>query len=137
MKTAESILNQHCFTGYNKNSGEDEVESSVSSVVIAMEEYAEQIEEDYKEHRKNTNDFILEIASMIKMDTDGIGFDGITFNLEDFEEKIEQIKKERDYWKTRCLASEDCFGIEFDGSIKVLDNPKYYKWQDLKDGGMA
>ena len=136
MKTAESILNQHCFTGYNKNSGEDEVESSVSSVVIAMEEYAEQIEEDYKEHRKNTNEFILEIASMLKMDTDGIGFDGITFNLEDFEEKIEQIEKERDYWEKRCLAAEDYIIIlESISTLQEMDVSNL-KWQKAKIEGV-
>jgi len=42
MRTAEQILDEHCTTTYNKHNGEEEIESSKSAVVIAMEEYAEQ-----------------------------------------------------------------------------------------------
>ena len=42
MKTAEEILDEHCTTVYNKHTGEEEIESSKSAVVIAMEEYAKE-----------------------------------------------------------------------------------------------
>jgi hypothetical protein len=40
MKTAEQILDEHCTTVYNKYNGDEEIESSKSAVVIAMEEFA-------------------------------------------------------------------------------------------------
>ena len=42
MRTAEQILDEHCTTTYNKHNGEEEIESSKSAVVIAMEDYAKQ-----------------------------------------------------------------------------------------------
>lgn len=42
MKTAEEHLHEHCNIEYNKRTGEQEVYSSLSSVLIAMEEYAAQ-----------------------------------------------------------------------------------------------
>ncbi|MDB4299643.1 hypothetical protein N9928_01180 [bacterium] len=41
-KSAESILDEHCTTVYNKNTGEEEIESSKSAVVAAMEDFAKQ-----------------------------------------------------------------------------------------------
>ena len=42
MKSPEEILDEHCTTFYNRNTGEEEIESSKSAVIIAMEEYAKQ-----------------------------------------------------------------------------------------------
>ena len=42
MKTAEQILDEHCTTVYNKYNGDEEIESSKSAVVIAMEEFAKE-----------------------------------------------------------------------------------------------
>jgi len=50
MKTAQEILEKHCSIVYNKYNGEEEIESSLSAVIIAMEDFSEQshIEEDRK-----------------------------------------------------------------------------------------
>lgn len=41
---------------------------------------------------KEANQFILEIAELLDMNIDGIGYDGIQFGLDDFKEAITKIK---------------------------------------------
>ena len=42
MKTAEQILDKHCTTTFNKHNGDEEIQSSKSAVVVAMEEFAKE-----------------------------------------------------------------------------------------------
>lgn len=44
MNNAEKILNDHCSTYYNRNTGDEEIEASKSSVIIAMDEYSKENE---------------------------------------------------------------------------------------------
>ena len=45
------------------------------------------------EARKNANQFIIDIAELLGMDTDGIGFDGLQFSIDDFDEAINKATK--------------------------------------------
>jgi hypothetical protein len=38
--------------------------------------------------QREANEFIIEIAKMLDMETDGIGYDGIQFSLDDFQDAI-------------------------------------------------
>lgn len=42
---------------------------------------------------KETNMFIIEIAKLLDMDIDGVGFDDHQFTIEDFEEAINILNK--------------------------------------------
>ena len=44
---------------------------------------------------KEANEFIIDIAKALKMDTDGIGFDGLKFSIDDFKEGVNSVKEER------------------------------------------
>ena len=41
---------------------------------------------------KEANEFIIEIAKILNMDIDGIGYDGLQFSLDDFQNAIDEIK---------------------------------------------
>lgn len=42
--------------------------------------------------RKEANEFIIDIAKLLNIDADGIGFDGLTLSIDDFEEAINKLK---------------------------------------------
>ena len=58
---------------------------------------------------KEANQFILDIAQMLGIETDGVGFDGITLSIDDFSEAADKMVEERlreelaqfDQWTTR------------------------------------
>ena len=54
---------------------------------LALKEF-EKLETSVKE----ANLFIIQIANLLKMDTDGVGFDGIQFSIDDFEEAIKAME---------------------------------------------
>jgi len=37
---------------------------------------------------KEANEFIIDIASLLKMDTDSVGYDGIQFSIDDFKDAV-------------------------------------------------
>ena len=47
--------------------------------------------EKLEKHRKEANEFIKDVAEMVGIDTDVVGFDGITLSLDDFEEAIKGL----------------------------------------------
>ena len=49
-----------------------------------------------KKEQKQANEFIIDIAKLLKMDTDGIRFDELSFSIEDFETAINAINKTYD-----------------------------------------
>ena len=42
---------------------------------------------------KEANRFILDIADLLRMDVDSVGFDGIQFTIDDFEMAIKALAK--------------------------------------------
>jgi len=44
---------------------------------------------------KEANRFILDIADLLRMDVDSVGFDGIQFTIDDFEMAIKALANER------------------------------------------
>lgn len=42
--------------------------------------------------RKEANQFIIQIAELLGIDADGIGFDGLTLSIDDFKEAIKKLK---------------------------------------------
>ena len=40
---------------------------------------------------KKVNGFIIGIAELLKMDTDGIGYDDLKFSIDDFEDAINKL----------------------------------------------
>ena len=44
---------------------------------------------------KEANQFILDIAQMLGIETDGVGFDGITLSIDDFSEAADKMVEER------------------------------------------
>ncbi len=45
-----------------------------------------------EEKNKQANEFIIDIAKLLNI-SEGVGFDGITLSIEDFEKAIKQINK--------------------------------------------
>jgi len=41
-----------------------------------------------EKQRKHANEFIKSVADMLNMDTDGVGYDGLTLSLDDFQDAI-------------------------------------------------
>lgn len=59
-------------------------------------EYISWLEEKYKLKHKESNEFIKSIAELLKIDIDGVGFDGVQLTLDDFSEAIELLKNRHD-----------------------------------------
>lgn len=55
----------------------------------AVNEYINQLEVE----RKEASQFIIQIAELLGIDADGIGFDGLTLSIDDFEEAINKQKQ--------------------------------------------
>ena len=53
---------------------------------LAQKEF-EKLEISWRE----ANRFIIDIADKLRMDTDGVGYDGIQFSIDDFEEAIKAL----------------------------------------------
>ena len=51
--------------------------------------YTDQLEAE----RKEANQFIIQIAELLGIDADGIGFDGLTLSIDDFKEAINKLKQ--------------------------------------------
>ena len=51
-------------------------------------------EEILKKKLKDANDFIKSIADMLNIDTEGLGYDGLTLSLDDFQEAIKNLSNE-------------------------------------------
>ncbi len=43
--------------------------------------------------RKEGNEFIIDIADCLGMETDGIGYDGIQFTIDDFKDAISALEE--------------------------------------------
>ena len=50
-----------------------------------------------KKENREANDFIIEIAKMLSIETDGLGYDGIQLSMDDFLNSINAIKGTGDY----------------------------------------
>ncbi len=46
---------------------------------------------ELKRKIKEANSFILDIAKILKIDTDGIGFDGLQLSIDDFKEAQKEV----------------------------------------------
>ena len=56
-----------------------------------IEEEFEKLEINWRE----ANRFIIDIADKLRMDTDSVGYDGIKFSIDDFEEAIKAVADAR------------------------------------------
>ncbi len=56
--------------------------------------------ENLKKMHVEANEFIIETAKMLNIDTDGIGFDELTLSLDDFQDAINEIKPDKE--KSEC-----------------------------------
>ena len=59
---------------------------------MAKEKLAEEFEA-LEIKSKEANRFILDIADLLRMDVDSVGFDGIKFTIDDFEMAIKELPK--------------------------------------------
>jgi hypothetical protein len=57
---------------------------------LAQKEF-EKLEISWRE----ANRFIIDIADKLRMDTDSVGYDGIQFSIDDFEEAIKSVENAR------------------------------------------
>ena len=64
----------------------------VNEVKRLMSEYANHV---LSEKRKEANDFIIQIAELLGMDTDGIGYDGLQWGIDDFNEALDNVLSEK------------------------------------------
>lgn len=65
----------------------------VTDISNRLEKLAMQKIADLEHKNKEANEFIIEIAKMLKMETDGIGFDGIQFSLDDFQAALSNFSE--------------------------------------------
>lgn len=77
MKTPEEILKNHLNMDRLTPLQWDGIRRS-------MEEYVKQ----YILSNKEANEFIIDIANLLQMDTDGIGYDDLQYSIDDFKEAI-------------------------------------------------
>ena len=66
----------------------------------AVDKYFDHIEKELQDEReekkkliKDTNKFIIQIAELLGIDTDGIGYDELELTIDDFEEAINKKSK--------------------------------------------
>ena len=57
---------------------------------LAIQEF-----ETLQKDNKDANEFIIDIANLLKMDTDSVGLDDITFSIDDFKDAISAEVNER------------------------------------------
>ena len=55
---------------------------------LAIQEF-----EKLQQSNKDANEFIIDIANLLKIETDGIGYDDLKLSLDDFQEAIKELKK--------------------------------------------
>ena len=69
---------------------------------------------------KKANEFILDVAEQLGMDTDGIGYDGLQLSIEDFKDK--HLQAEVDRLRDGLLEFKESF-LEhgFEESAKNID----------------
>ena len=58
----------------------------------AIDDAVRMLEESEKQ-RKQVNEFIIDIANMLNMDTDGIGYDGLILSIDDFQDAINSYRR--------------------------------------------
>jgi hypothetical protein len=46
-----------------------------------------------RKSNKEANEFIKDIATLLGMDADGIGYDGLQYSIDDFKEAIDKLNK--------------------------------------------
>ena len=51
--------------------------------------------EKLQNNSKEANQFIIDIADLLKMDTDGVGYDDIQFSIDDFKDAVSALANER------------------------------------------
>ena len=56
------------------------------------EAYAKHEINQLEAEKKESNTFIIDIAELLNIDADGIGFDGLTLSIDDFKEAINKLK---------------------------------------------
>jgi len=56
------------------------------------DDYVLWLESRITKKRKEANEFIKSIAEMVGIDTDVVGFDGVTLSIDDFEEAIKSLR---------------------------------------------
>jgi len=111
-----------------------------------------------------SNEFIIDIAKLLKMDTDGIGYDGLQFSIDDYQEGIDKLINARvkelllsDYLisvedqKPNCWETGDWDGkrsdiilcIDKDKNYQLahcyegfLDGSNFFEWYDKDDFGL-
>jgi hypothetical protein len=66
-----------------------------SVAIDAMTEFAALHAQRLAEKMKEASQFILDIARVLGMETDGVGFDGLTLSIDDFKEAAEKMVSER------------------------------------------
>ena len=70
---------------------------------------------------KEANQFILDIAQMLGIETDGVGFDGITLSIDDFSEAADKMVEERlKNAPKNCPKAAQCAHVE--GGMKCPPN---------------
>ena len=57
------------------------------AIIETMESY-------HQSKMREANEFIIDIAKLLEIDTDGIGHDGLTLSIEDFEEAVKLTRKD-------------------------------------------
>jgi len=76
----------------------------------ATDKYIDQLEDE----RKSANEFIIDIAKLLNIDADGIGFDGLQLSIDDFKEAINKLEAERKWISVKDrLPSKEDIGKEF------------------------
>ena len=106
-KTKEEIIDDMC----------DEMPFRLSNNIIPY--IKEAINIYTKQETKEANEFIIMIADLLKMDTDGVGFDDISFSIDDFETAIKEYKKQSKKELLTAFAKD--WKEEFNNCLEILE----------------
>lgn len=72
-----------------------DLETGMEDPLTVHEEIINELFQKIKDQNttiKNANCFITSIFELLKMDTDGLGFDGLNYSIGDCEEALNKIK---------------------------------------------
>ncbi len=73
--------------------------------VYDQRKYIDQVEAE----NKDANEFIKDIAKLLNIDADGIGFDGLTLSIEDFQGAIKEKDVVISEYHTKMIADKESY----------------------------
>jgi len=106
----------------------------LENLIAAMTDFATLHSQQMAEKMKEASQFILDIARVFGIETDGVGFDGLTLSIDDFREAAGKIVEEKAVgfadWLSKLQPSQKVSVWSKNGEHRglfTMDNEQLYK----------